>query len=617
MRQIPVQLIRLILVLTCAASVSDRGEAAHSIARGWDEQILRAIRNDTPHPPVQARNLFGLSVAMYDAWAAYDPIAVGYVYRAKHTTADVAAARREAISYAAYQLLRERFAYSKTASNTLGSLSSHMRALGYSTNNFSLDTSTAAGVGNSVYLSVSNYCIQDGCRQLQGYTDHPPSQGGYTPVNPPLPIGLPGTTVVDVNRWQPLAITHAVDQNGFPAGPVQKFQGPQWLGVRPFALTRSDPTQPWINPGPPPQLGRRGDAQFRSEVVDVIQKSSELTPDDGVVLDISPGTSGNNSLGANDGTGYSFNPATGSPYPPNLVKRGDFARVLAEFWADGPNSETPPGHWNVLANDVADHPSFVKRFAGSGRVLDELEWDVKAYFTLNAALHEAACAAWSLKRFYDGGRPIAFIRYMGQLGQASDPQEPSYHVHGLPLVPGLIELVTPETSRPGGRHAGLPVDKVAIFTWPGQPTNIVAQHSGTRWILPENWLPYQKGNFVTPAFPGYISGHSTFSRAAAEALAALTGSPFFPGGMGRFTASPSNFLSFEKGPSETVQLQWGTYFDAADQAGLSRLWGGIHVQVDDLTGRRIGAQCGRAVWVQAQKYFDGSVTITHHLARGL
>ena len=616
MPRIPIKLFRVILVLTCG-SVSGRAVAGPSIARDWDEQILQAIRNDTPHPPVQARNLFGLSVAMYDAWAAYDPIAVGYVYREKHTAADLVAARREAISYAAYQLLRERFVYSRTASNTLASLSSHMRALGYSTNNFSLDKSTAAGVGNSVYLSISNYCIQDGCRQLEGYSDHPASRGGYTPANPPLPIGRPGTTVVDVNRWQPLAITHAVDQNGFPAGPVQRFQGPQWLGVRTFALPRPDPTQPCINPGPPPQLGRKGDAQFRSEVVDVIQKSSQLTPDDGVVLDISPGASGNNSLGANDGTGHSVNPATGSPYPPNFVKRGDFARVLAEFWADGPHSETPPGHWNVLANQIADHPSFVKRMGGSGRVLDDLEWDVKVYFTLNAALHEAACAAWSLKRFYDGGRPIAFIRYMGQLGQSSDPQEPSYHTQGLPLIPGLIELVTPDTSRPSGRHAGLPADKVVIFAWPGQPTNQVAQHSGTRWILPENWLPYQKANFVTPAFPGYISGHSTFSRAAAEVMAAITGSAYFPGGMGTYTAVSNTYLSFEKGPSETVQLQWGTYFDAADQAGQSRLWGGIHVQVDDLTGRRVGAQCGRAVWALARKYFDGSVADPQHSAPNL
>src|SRR5204863_6563101 len=102
-------------------------------------------------------------------------------------------------------------------------------------------------------------------------------------------------------------------------------------------------------------------------------------------------------------------------------------------------------------------------------------------------------------------------------------------------------------------------------------------------------------------------GHSTFSRSAAEVLTAITGSPFFPGGLGTYTARAATALTFENGPSQSVQLQWGTYFDAADQAGLSRLWGGIHVSVDDLTGRRLGAQCGRGAWVLAQQYFDGSI----------
>ena len=601
---------KLVCLLACGGGIGQSALAAPSIARVWDEQILSAIRIDTPHPPVQARNLFHVSVAMYDAWAAYDPVAVGYLFREKHTAADVAAARRAAISYAAYRLLRERYVYSKSPAATLLALDTQMAALGYDTNNFSLDTSTPAGLGNAVYASVSAYFLNDGARQTNAYADYPLNQGGYASLNPPLVTGLPGTTVVDVNRWQPLAITNAVDQNGFPAGPIQKYLGAQWLGVRPFALARTDATRPWIDPGPPPRLGGVGDAQFRSEIVDTIRRSGQMTPDDGVVLDISPGAFGNNTLGANDGAGRTNNPATGSPYAPNPVKRGDFARVLAEFWADGPTSETPPGHWNVLANGVADHPTTVKRIGGTGPVVDDLEWDVKVYFALNAAVHEAACAAWSLKRFYDGGRPIEYIRYMGQLGQSSAPGSPSYSPYGLPLVTNVIELVSAATAAPGGRHAGLPVGKVAIYAWPGQPSNPATQHSGARWMLPASWLPYQKANFVTPAFPGYISGHSTFSRSAAEVLASITGSAYFPGGLGTYTAPSNTFLSFEQGPSQSVQLQWATYFDAADQAGLSRLWGGIHVSVDDLTGRIAGAQCGQGAWALARKYFDGSVMQT-------
>src|SRR5579872_2804193 len=598
-----------LLLLLCSVGVVDRGLSAQSVARAWDEQLLSAFRIDTPNPPVNARNAFHLSVAMYDAWAAYDGVAVGYLYHGKSTSTNVPAARNEAVSYAAYRLLKERYVYSRSAATTLAALDAKMASLGYDTNNFSFDLSTPEGVGNTVYTNLSAYFINDGALQTNAYQDLPPAQGGYAPVNQPLVTGRSGTTVTDPNRWQPLAITNAVDQNGFPQGPIQKFVGSQWLAVRPFALARIDSTLPWINPGQRPLLNGAGDAQFRNEVVDVITRSSELTPDDGATLDISPGAFGNNSLGMNDGTGYTNNPVTGQPYASNVVKRGDFGRVLAEYWADGPNSETPPGHWNVLANQVSDNPSFVKRFAGTGSALDDLEWDVKVYFTINAALHDAACAAWSLKRYYDGGRPIEWIRYLGESGQSSNPNDASYSTNGLPLIPGLIELVTTNTAQAGGIHAGFPVGAIAIYAWPGPPSIPSTQHSGAQWMLAYNWMPYQKPTFVTPAFPGYISGHSTFSRAAAEVLAAITGSPFFPGGLATYTAAAGS-LAFEYGPSQTMQLQWGTYFDASDQAGISRLWGGIHVSADDLTGRRVGSQCGQAAWALAQKYFDGSIAQT-------
>ncbi len=593
---------------TALMSAVATGQVAtnQTIARDWDEQILSAIRIDKPHPPVHARNLFSLSVCMYDAWAAYTNGPVGYVFRQKATAADIASARREAISYAAYQILKERFALSVSAAVTLPALDAHLASLGYDPSNQTRDLTKPAGVGNSVYDAVSAWFINDGSYQTNGYKDLLPSKGGYSPINDYLNTGYSGTTVVDINHWQPLEIANAVDQNGLPSGPQQKFLGSQWLGVRPFALARTDSTRAWIDPGPPPMLGKASSDAFRSNVVEDILRSSQLTPDDGVIADYSPGTIGNNTVGTNDGKGYSINPVTGKPYAANPAKRGDFARVIAEFFADGPNSETPPGHWNVIANGVSDSTNFVKRLYGTGPVVDPLEWDVKVYFALNAAVHEAACAAWSLKRQYDGWRPISAIRYMGQAGQSSDRQQPSFSTNGLPLIPGLIELVTAATAAPGGRHAGLPVGKVVILAWSGPPSD-PTQHSGVHWILPGDWFPYQKANFVTPAFPGYISGHSTFSRAAAEVLTAITGSPFLPGGMGSHTAPLGAGLSTEYGPSETIQLQWATYYDAADLAGVSRLWGGIHPPLDDFTGRVIGSQCGKGVLELAKRFFDGSV----------
>ena len=595
------------------------GIASENIARTWDERALAAIRADTPHPPAQARNLFSLSVCLYDAWAAYDTNeAVGFVYRGKHTATDVADARREAISYAAWRILRERHVYSRTAATTLEADDALMATLGYDTNNISRDTSTPAGVGNSIYDAVSAWFINDGSRQADGtpynpaspstlpiaYPDYPAGQGGYEYVNEPLPAGVAGIVVQDVNLWQRLQIVNAVDQNGFPQGPIQPYLGAQWLGVRPFALTGTDPTRPWIDPGPPPLFGTSSHAEFISNLVAVIRFSSELTPDDGATIDISPGALGNNSLGTNDGQGYTNNPVTGLPYAPNVAKRGDFTRALTEFWADGPSSETPPGHWNAVANDVADSPLTVKRIGGSGPVVDDLEWDVKVYFALNGGLHDAACAAWSIKRYYNGWRPISAVRYVGQLGQSSDPTAASYHPDGFPLITNLIELVTAATAASGGRHAGLEPGKLALFCWPGQPANPAATYQGVQWVHADNWMTYQRTNFVSPAFPGYVSGHSTFSRSAAEVMTAITGSPFFPGCLGSYTIT--NLIN-ELGPSEPVTLEWATYFDAADQVGLSRIWGGIHPPADDIPGRRTGAQCGQGAWALAQQYFDGSV----------
>ena len=107
---------------------------------------------------------------------------------------------------------------------------------------------------------------------------------------------------------------------------------------------------------PPPRLREATDAEFKAEMLEVVQRSSVLSPDLETTIDISPGAYGNNPLGTNDGTGHALNPVTGAPYEPQVVKLGDFARVLAEFWADGPNSETPPGHWNTIANYVSDDP---------------------------------------------------------------------------------------------------------------------------------------------------------------------------------------------------------------------------------------------------------------------
>ena len=576
--------------------------AGQSVARVWDEQILALIRQVVPAPTVHARNLFHVSAAMWDAWAAYDPAADGFFVKEKRTASDARAARETAMSYAAYRILLWRYgtvADLATASDELGTT---MKSLCLRTDFTSTDGDSAAALGNRIAAAALEFGRADGALEDERYKDP-----AYVPVNKPLEVAKPGTDMADPNHWQPLSLEEQISQNGIPIpGSIQSFIGPHWGHVRSFALPESDQGTP-IDPGPPPLLGQATDAEFKAEAVDIIRRSSQLDPSDGVTLDIGPGALGGNGLGANDGQGHDLNPATGQPYDPDVVLRADYARALAEYWADGPKSETPPGHWNVIANQVADSPGFVARIGGTGPEVDRLEWDVKLYFALNAAVHDAAIATWGVKGFYDSPRPISMIRYMGGKGQSSDVSGPAYDPEGLPLEPNLIEVITAESSAPGQRHAELAahVGEIAIRAWRGFPKDPKAETSGVGWIRAVDWVPYQRSSFVTPAFAGYPSGHSTFSRAAAEVMTAFTGSEFFPGGVSTWSVAPGGLIH-EKGPATEITIEWATYFDAADQAGISRLFMGIHVPTDDLEGRKIGATCGKDAMALALKHFDGT-----------
>jgi hypothetical protein len=576
-----------------------------SAARIWDEETLAAIRVDNPRPPVHARNLFHVSAAMWDAWRAYDDTGDAYLVD-EHPVAsgDVEDDRAIAIGFAAYRILHHRYTNSLGADQTLPALDARMAALGLDPTFTSTVGDSPAAVGNRIGAAYVAYGLTDGSNEVGNYADP-----NYEPVNEPLIVKLPGTTMVDPNRWQPLSLDYFVSQNGIPLPiSVQTFVGSNWDETAPFALPGGG--DPYDDPGPPPLLGTATDAQFKANAVELIRLSGQLDPDDGVTLDISPGALHNNTLGTNDGTGYPVNPATGQPYAPNVVKRGDYGRILAEFWADGPTSETPPGHWNVIANYVSDHPLVVKRIAGTGPVVSDLEWDVKMYLGLNGAVHDAAIACWDSKEFYDYVRPISMIRYMGGLGQSSDPGGPSYDPEGLPLEPGVVEVITAATTAPGERHEALAghEGEIAIYAWPGEPADRLTQHSGARWIRAVEWVPYQRNTFVTPPFAAYTSGHSTFSRAGAEYLTRFTGDSYFPGGLGEYSFPANRSLYFEQGPSQDLTLQWARYYDASDEAGISRLWGGIHVRADDFNGRIMGARIGTDAYELAARYWAGTIT---------
>lgn len=617
-------------------------EAQHSVARKWNETLLHAIRNDLARPTVHARNLFHTSVAMYDAWAVYDEVADlyflgknrnGYIapFLGVNQVTDVQAAREEAMSYAAYRLLTHRFRVSPGVAESQPVFDSLFMALGYDPGYISSDylTGTPADLGNYIAQHLIDFGMQDGANEADNYANR-----FYTSLNPALPPILPGNpTIVDPNRFQPLALEVFIGQSGILLGDVPEFLSPEWGQVVPFSLTDQDLTiynrdgfDYWVyhDPGPPPYIN--ADNPLASEeciwgFTLVALWSSHLDPADSVMWDISPASIGNipqfpQSItdfpefykeleGGDASLGHTINPHTGLPYEPQMVPRADYARVLAEFWADGPDSETPPGHWFTILNYVNDHPEFEKKYRGAGNELDELEWDVKAYLVMGGAMHDAAISSWGIKGWYDYIRPVSAIRAMVDRGQRTDMTLDNYDPNGIPLVPGFIEIVELDDplAGPGGFYAG----KIKGRVWRG-PDYIdvpATDAAGVGWILLENWWPYQRPSFVTPPFAGYISGHSTYSRAAAEVMTLLTGDAFFPGGMGEFVAPQNEFLVFEEGPSVDVTLQWATYRDASDQTSLSRIWGGIHPPADDIPGRIIGEQIGLDAFAYAEEYFTG------------
>ena len=206
----------------------------------------------------------------------------------------------------------------------------------------------------------------------------------------------------------------------------------------------------------------------------------------------------------------------------------DEQKMIAEYWADGPRSELPPGHWNLFAQLIA-------RRGRHGAHEHGLDRDVKLFFALTSAISDAGCCAWDNKRAFDSVRPITAIRYLFR-GQT-------------------------------------------VRAWAGP-------FQGTRRIDGAAWLPYQPPTFPTPPFPEYSSGHSAFSAAGAEILRLFTGSDRF-GGSATLPAG-SSIVEPGRVPAQDITLAWATFSDAADEAGMSRRYGGIHFEQGDLDGRELG-----------------------------
>jgi hypothetical protein len=354
-----------------------------------------------------------------------------------------------------------------------------MGSLGYDPASGSTDLATPAGVGNVAAAAVIAFRHVDGANQLGDL--HPGAYSdytGYVPVNDPDHIN-------DPNRWQPLRFS-----NGHGGTVTPGFIAPHWGRVVPFALTSGSQFRPPDVPNLYPFGG------YRVQVEQILHYSARLT---------------------------------------------DSQKVIAEYWADGPNSELPPGHWMLFGQ-------FVSR--RDGHTLDQ---DVKLFFGLANAVFDAGIVAWDCKRAYDYVRPVTAVHFL---------------------------------------FAGK-----KVRAWAGP-------YRGTRVIDGADWEPYQPVTFVTPPFPEFISGHSAFSAAGAEVLKAFTGSDAF--GASATVRAGSSKVEPGAVPATDVTLSWATFSDAADQAGISRRYGGIHFVQGDLHGRRGGRLVGAQVWAKALTYFNGT-----------
>jgi hypothetical protein len=486
------------LTLGSVAAVTQRSAGAaagDSVVLAWNQQVLDTIVRTRLGPTVGARALAVVHTAIYDAWAAYDPVAVGT--RLGGTLRQPAPERtvdnkNKAVSFAAYAALVDLFPASRAT------YEQQMTELGYAVDGS--DTSTSAGVGSTAAQAVLDFRHRDGANQLGdepggtpgvAYSDYT----GYQPVNT-------WNQINDPDRWQPLCVPTPPPGATECTGRIQTFLTPFWDRVTPFALTFPSQFRP---PGPYPYLGADGkpNGQYVGQVDKMTQYSRALD---------------------------------------------DTRKTMAEYWEDGAGTATPPGHWNLFAQWVA------RRDAHS---VDE---GARMFFALNGALLDASIAAWDGKDHWDSVRPITAVRWLRK---------------------GKI-----------------------IQAWGGP-------YKGPSYIKGEDWIPYRPANDVSPPFAEYGSGHSTFSMAAAEALTGFTGRGNFelkvtiPAGSSKVEPPTATHPGV---PAKPITLSWTNFRYAAEQAGLSRQYGGVHFEHGDKDAGEAGSRVGKNAWAKALTYFNGTAT---------
>jgi hypothetical protein len=349
---------------------------------------------------------------------------------------------------------------------------------------FGLDANDSSqGLANPVALGNLSAALLLGFRQNDGANQKGDlAPGAYSDYTGYAPVNTV-VTVSDPTRWQP---------QKFANGKAPGFLVPHWGKVKAFSLADGSSLRPQIS------LPAYSSAEYKQNVDYIIGLTAALD---------------------------------------------DRKKTIAEYWANGPRSETPPGHWNIFAQIVSEKYQY------------SLEQDVVMYMTLGNAMMDASIVCWDCKRFYDSVRPITAVRS---------------------LYSGKTVI--------GFRGA--------------------AAGQGIGPMLGETWSPYQDSNFTTPPFAEFTSGHSTFSAAAARVLALYTGSPNFNHVV--TVKAGDETAQFEANvPAAPVTLSWATFADAAREAGFSRLLGGIHFASGNEYGLSSGDKLGQITFDKVQALVAG------------
>lgn len=518
----------------------------------WDRVVQQAVidTDSAVGPTIASRAYAMVHTAIYDAWASHDSVALRVSFDQEGNNAALEAGavateanKAKAMSFAAYTVLMELLPDQAALFDEV-----MQDRLGYDLTD---DGSLEAAIGIDAAEDLLALRRLDGSNQLNGYD----STGVYMPVNPDP------TQINDIARWTPENVP--IDPENDPPA-EQSFLTPQWGNVESFALPEfadGETDHSVLRPVAPQPFFIDG---LVNPVLDFAAKTVTLGQD--ITIEGMLYTAGSPIPVSKALIGPVVNPEFIAQakvvidYSANL---NDEQKIIAEFWEDGGGTAFPPGTFMTFAQLV------------SARDGHDLDTDAKMFLAMGNAVFDAGVATWEAKVFYDYARPVRAIRDLGELGLIGEE--------------GVDELTG---------EMGYVIEAFGGF----DPVN--GEGLGTRTILAENFVTFQRPfTDPSPPFAEYTSGHSAFSAAGAEVLQLFTGSDIFGGSV---VFGPSS-TQFEVGvPALETVLSWDTFSEAADEAGLSRLYGGIHFEEGDFNGRALGSDAGALAYALAESFWTGT-----------